>query len=253
MSSRISMTNNQLRDLQTSARLLFWRGTAHRFIISRILEFEESILSDEIKQMIINRNYIYNLGLRNKFPIQEFMDNVYKIIDEYIQVYISDRVYSSIETYGTNYINNFQNWITSYCKIKQTLQQFLLGFEKYNFESNLIPNNMIFIVKFQHDCSPNKLDWRYSHYLLKCVKTTPKMIKYQYTEQSNFEIDSGQFKRSVVEEIYLLPNIISDTEFIMFSRIFYESDFSFSLNIKNYNKIQKFNNKQDWFNFIDFI
>tara|TARA_R110001592_G_scaffold311035_1_gene585759 strand:+ start:73 stop:816 length:744 start_codon:yes stop_codon:yes gene_type:complete len=247
------MTNNQLRDISSSATYLFWRGSDYRFIISQILDFEESILSDEIKQMIINRNYIYNLGLRNKFPIQEFMDNIYKIIDEYIQVYISDRVYWSIENYGINYTNNFQNWITHYCKIKQLLQQFLLGCEKYNFESNLIPNNMIFLVKFQDDCSPNKLDWRYTHHLLKCIKTTPKMIKYQYTEQCNLEIDSGQFKRSAVEEIYLLPNIISDTEFIMFSRIIYQSDFRFSHFMNEYNKIQKFNNKQDWFNFIDFI
>ena len=188
------MTNNQLRDISSSATYLFWRGSDYRFIISQILDFEESILSDEIKQMIINRNYIYNLGLRNKFPIQEFMDNIYKIIDEYIQVYISDRVYWSIENYGINYTNNFQNWITHYCKIKQLLQQFLLGCEKYNFESN-----------------------------------------------------------SAVEEIYLLPNIISDTEFIMFSRIIYQSDFRFSHFMNEYNKIQKFNNKQDWFNFIDFI
>tara|TARA_R100001463_G_scaffold119887_1_gene175843 strand:+ start:45 stop:836 length:792 start_codon:yes stop_codon:yes gene_type:complete len=259
MSSGITMSVNELKDLKTSTHHLWTSGynTGFNNIISKILHFEDEILDDDIKQMIINRNYIYNLGLRNKFPIQEFMDNIYHIIDVYIQKHISDNVYWCIENLGCNHTGDFQNWISQYYKIKQFLQHYLLGCEKQDvkyfngFHSNSkIPNNMICVIKFKDTSTPTKLVGRSRFHLLKCVKSTPKLIKYEYTEKFHMETENGQFKRSVIEDMYFLPNIRGDDGFVMFSRIFYDFTYGLLLNFGNkYKKIQKFNNKQDWFNF----
>tara|TARA_R110002012_G_C11467062_1_gene593523 strand:- start:71 stop:844 length:774 start_codon:yes stop_codon:yes gene_type:complete len=257
------MSVNELKNLKSSSKRL-WTSEYSSIkcnIISRILDFEDVILHDDIKQMIINRNYIYNLGLRNKFPIQEFMDNIYHIIDIYIQNYISANVYMWIERVGINYENNFENWISQYYKIKQFLQYYLLGCQKQDvkyfngFHSNSkIPNNMICVIKFKDTYTPKKLVGRSNYHLLKCVKSTDKIIKYEYTQRYHMETERGQFKWSVIEDMYFLPNITDDDGFVIFSRIYYDYKYGLLLNFKKiYKKIQKFNNKQDWFNFIDFM